>query len=308
MNLEDLLIQAQDPKENLKVKENQTTQKTQSSVKQTKQQIRKIGNVDSELTDELFLKILEKVYKQNQENSMQYNKTYLSPTDLCQSCPRKIFFRMTNANYELQLFYPFSELITHVGNAVHSWVQKHLAKVFKDVQSEIKFELPDLKLKGFIDLVYKTNQDKTIILEIKTIGDEIHDPNFYGKIPHWKQLACYYWIWTEKLGKKCDKVQLMYLKRDFKPIKLANGNKDLPFKIFTVDQPQKLWNTYKDHIMWMYETIIKALQTQTVPTIPNHIREIVKKEECGFCPYQKECSKYPFTTEKQITQSIEFLF
>ena len=310
MDISQLLIQAKDPANiqvnNRKVSDVKKATKKQEKPKQT---IRKSsGTLQSELNEDIFLKLLTSVYKTKQKSSMTYDKTMLSPTDLCGYCPRKVYFRMTNAEFELQLFYPYSELITHVGNAIHEWVQNVLASAYKNVESEFKFELPDKKLKGFIDLIYTTDDDKTIILEIKTIGDEIHDPQFYGKIPHWKQVAMYYHVWTQYLNKKCDKVQLLYLKRDFKPIKQNNGDKLLPFKIFTVDDPQKLWDAYGQDLMWMYNTVIDALRENKVPDIPPQRLELIKKEECGFCPYQKICSKHSFVSKQQIQSSIETLF
>jgi len=307
MDISQLLIQATEPNvSSTKTKKTEKTeQKQQKSVKQPKKSTK---SLQSELNTDIFLKLLTSVYKRKQKSSMDYNKTMLSPTDLCGYCPRKVYFRMINAEYELQLFYPYSELITHVGSAIHEWVQNVLSEAYKDVESEFKFELPDKKLKGFIDLVYTTDDNKTIILEIKTIGDELHDPQFYGKVTHWKQLAMYYYVWTQYLEKKCDKVQLLYLKRDFKPIKQSNGEKLLPFKIFTVDDPQKLWKTYGDDLMWMYNTIITALKENRVPDIPSQRLQLIKKEECGFCPYQKICSKHAFVSKQQIQTTIETLF
>ena len=316
MDFADLLVKAKLPQDapqpttsKKKIVKSETITSSQKA-NTTKKQSGRIstGNLDVELNSDVFLSLLKEEYKKNQKASMSYQKKWISPTDICNLCPRKVYYRFTNADYELQLFYPYSEIITHVGNAVHEWVQSLLAKVYKDVQSEVKFEIPEKKLKGYIDLVYKTNEDKTIILEIKTIGDEIHDKQFYGKIPHWKQLATYYWVWTELLGKQCDSVQLMYLKRDFKPLKLPDGTRDLPFKIFTAD-PVKLWETYKNDILWMYETILNAIEKKQVPDIPPSRLQIIKRDECGFCPYQKICSKDGFVHQQQrIQNSIEWIF
>jgi len=321
MDLSQLLINAKEPNQDPKKKqelvmtnetfspEKPTAKQTKSSDNQTKttKKSQKSIGISQELNEEIFMNILKAIHKENQESSMQYQKTRLSPTDLCGYCPRKVFFRYKNFDYELPLFYPFSELITHIGNAVHEWVQKQLAKVYKNVISEYKIDLPDYKLKGYIDLIYETDDNKTIILEIKTIGEELHDPKFYGKITHWRQLAYYYYIWTNLLGKKCDKVQLMYLKRDFKPTKI-NNEKVLPFKIFTVNDPKKLWDTYGKDLLWMYDTIKKAIETNEVPSIDSKRYQIIKKEECGFCPYQKVCSKYPLYDSKKIDDQIEFIF
>ena len=213
LDLETLLVNAQSPKQ---IK--QTTKKV-SKESSSKQKESKIESYNSLLNEEIFLKLLKETYEKNQKKSFAYKKHMLSPTDLCQLCPRKIYFRMQDADYDIISFYPYSEVITHVGNAIHQWTQDLLSKAYKNVESEIRFELEDLGLKGFIDLVYETNDNQVVILEIKTCGDELHDPMFYGKTSHWKQVATYYWIWTEFLKKPCSSVQLMYLKRDFKPIK-----------------------------------------------------------------------------------------
>jgi len=306
LDIETLLVNAHDPKQS---RQNSNVDKTkQTSESKRNKDKPKVKVCDSLLNEEIFLKLLKDTYEKNQKKSFAYKKLMLSPTDLCQQCPRKIYFRMQDADYDIISFYPYSEVITHVGNAIHEWTQQLLSKAYKNVESEIKFELEDLGLKGFIDLVYETNDNQVVILEIKTCGDELHDPMFYGKTSHWKQVATYYWIWTEYLKKPCSSVQLMYLKRDFKPIKLPNGQKSLPFKIFTAD-PTKLWNTYKDDILWMYNTIRSSLKDNKVPDIPNTRLQIIKKEECGFCPYQKICSKYPFESQlKQTDIIIENLF
>jgi len=308
LDLMNVLVNAKDPRENQQkqpVQQELPIPQTElPKQNQTKKQKKQSSNLSQILDEDTFMKILFDKFKKSQHSSMQYEKQWISSYDITCLCPRKAYFRFINASYDLVLYYPYTEIITKVGDAVHNWVQKTLADVYNNVESEIKFELKDEMLKGYIDLVYETADGKTVLLEIKTIGDEILDPNFQGKVPHWKQLAFYYWIWTEKLKKKCDIVQLFYLRREFKPVNTGNS-KIMPFKILTVKDPTKLWNTFKDDLLWMIDTIKQSLKTKQVPKIPPERYELIKKEECGFCPYQKVCSKYPIQGE---TVTIETLF
>jgi CRISPR/Cas system-associated exonuclease Cas4 (RecB family) len=303
MEITDLLINANEPD----TKPKKITKKKDKGLDAPKKTAKTVSTDigHQPLNDELFMKLITETYKKRSERSLTYEKSMLSVTDLCGFCPRKPYFRLMNASFEL-IMYPYSDLIMHVGNAIHEWIQQLLRNVYTQVSTEYKIEVndDDLKLKGFIDVVYKTKSNQIVLLEIKSCGNEIHQENFRGKVVHWRQLAFYYYLWTKKLKKSCSKVQLMYVKRDFKPD--ANYTQKQPFKILTVDQPEKLWEAYGKDLLWMYETVTKAFKKQQVPTIPKERYQIIVKEECGFCPYQKICSKHTISNLDET--KLEILF
>jgi hypothetical protein len=100
-------------------------------------------------------------------------------------------------------------------------------------------------------------------------------------------------------------VQLTYFCREFKPRKI-NDYKLEPIKIFTVSNPEKLWDTYKDDILLTYKLVTEALKNKQPPVIPQYKESYIKQYDCPWCPYKAVCNKDMQKTYKISLDNIDF--
>ena len=295
MDIEKLLITSTHPSvsnKSNKEKKSNTSKKQQNATNPQTSTKPRIVDKSQLLTEEKFKEWLIEDHIKEQKRSMSYKKTIFTPTDLVENCPRKIYYRFVNAEYELSTTFPYVKFIAKVGDSLHELLQNMLQKRFQNVQSEIPFEVDndEFKVRGRIDLYYETENSVSVLCEIKSIGDEIFNANFKGKNPHWKQLAIYYYVWKYILNRNVDVVQLIYLCREFKPRKI-NQFKLEPIKILTVSNPDKMWHTYKNEIFETYKLVTEAIKLKQPPIIPKYKELSIKQYDCPWCPYKTICNK-----------------
>jgi len=258
-----------------------------------------------------FLSLIQEKAKEDALNSFSYDKEWISVGDIVSLCPRKIYYRFKNAEFDLDKVtkFPYTFFITSVGSHLHQLIQDMFSKVYPHVEIEIRIEDEKRKIKGFVDLLYETSLKTKVLVEIKTIAiDELWSSGFKGRISHWKQAAMYWYLLRENFNITPMYVQLLYIARELKPV--WRDNKKLqPFRIFTAD-PVKLWNRFGEELLNNYKIIKEALETGKIPEVhkfPNWKQ--IQEEECVFCPYQDICHKsLQEQSANQVSQWAENLF
>jgi len=190
-----------------------------------------------------------------------YDRPYISVTEVI-SCIRKSYYQRQKYTIDIKSQYRFAyvSLITHVGDAVHNFIQDLYD--FEEVEKTIISE--KYKVKGRID-----GLRGKYLIEIKTIDEDKFKGTYIPQ--HYHQGLVYTDILNNEYNYSISTITIVYVLRNLK-------------KIYPFDLPYKpsLSSSFLDNAVILRQ----ALASKKTPEPMN-----ANKEQCRFCPYIKYCMK-----------------
>jgi len=224
---------------------------------------------------EKFENLMRSKLIDNHKRLQSYDRPYISVTELV-SCIRRAYYQRRKYPIDINQQYRFAyvSLITHVGDAVHDFIQNlyDFEETEKTVISEI------YQVKGRID-----GLRGRFLIEFKTIDEEKFDGNYLDM--HFRQCLIYAYILNEEYNYNINTITLVYIIRNLKKI--------VPFDLpYDKDAAKSLLD--KAHIL-------KQSLTSKKPPDPYN----ATKEDCRYCQYLKHCAqddsqiKLPFKINKE---------
>jgi len=224
---------------------------------------------------EKFENLMRSRLVDNHKRLQSYDRPYISVTELV-SCIRRAYYQRRKYPIDINQQYRFAyvSLITHVGDAVHDFIQGlyDFEETEKTVISEV------YQVKGRID-----GLRGRFLIEFKTIDEEKFDGKYLDT--HYKQCLLYVYILNEEYNYDIDTITLVYIERNLKRITPF----DLPY-----DREQAKSLIDKAHLL-------KQSLTSKKPPDPYN----AKKEDCRYCQYIKHCMedesqiKLPYEKNKE---------
>jgi len=237
------------------------------------------NNIPTKITKELLDEYLRDYYMEHVKQRNSYQKENLSVTDLV-NCIRMVYFDFVNTERKRNYIYPYEEIVTEVGNTIHSIIQKRIPCIDKEEKIKITdvFAFP-ISFRMDIHL-----NDKTLI-EIKTI-DALPDK---PKPEHMKQAIMYAYFLNRFKNYNIDLVQLLYVSRGKIDIKVF----DIPITTQLLD---KVDISIKEYI----NDLKRHIDMNVPPPLTN---KYIDKNKCFFCDYSYICQttsniKYKTYSEK----------
>jgi CRISPR/Cas system-associated exonuclease Cas4 (RecB family) len=194
-------------------------------------------------------------------------KTRLSISDIVE-CIRRSYYAITNENQELGFAYPYMELVQKTGDNIHEVIQNRIP----NSEVEVSFTVRDY----FVDIAgrYDLLLNPTTLVEIKSIEAVPTKP----KKEHTRQALIYAYILNHYFNHDIKMVQILYIARG----KFSSG----VFDIVIDDNVIATVKKYLDMYMTDLQTHVEELKC---PPPKDH--RLVNNSNCGFCPYQKICSR-----------------
>ena len=146
----------------------------------------------------------------------------------------------------------------------------------KDILVEHPFDVPDLNVKGFVDIVVVMESGEIYVYDIKTVGSwswrykfgrkKEDNPSIHQEL----QLGTYGYAIREEYG-RCDGLFLMYYNKDTSAVKQSEVGLDF------IDQSYNFW------------THIQDLHKNGVP-LKTEGESPVASWECRYCQYEEHCN------------------
>ena len=237
--------------------------------------------IPQKVTKELLTEYLRNYYQEHVDQRNSYQKENLSVTDLV-SCIRMVYFDFTNAERKRNYIYPYEEIVTEIGNTIHSILQKRIPCIDKEEKIKItdKFAFP-ISFRMDIHL-----NDQTLI-EIKSI--DALPPK--AKPEHIKQAVLYAYFLNRFRDYKINMVQLLYVSRGKVDIAVF----DIPITDQLLDRVD---TTIKEYI----NDLKYHIDIKVAPPLTN---KYVDKSKCYFCDYNHICQSVTNTKYKTYSERIE---
>ena len=221
------------------------------------------------LTKDYVISILKEYEKEQIYNRTTYDKKTVNAYDLV-GCIRKVYYaikgveEIPNPNS-----YPYGELVTSMGNAVHDILQKRLPSDSDEVKIRIENAF-DIVINVRTDILWNSE----VVVEIKTkdVVPKTAEPE------HVVQAMIYAYLLNKYHGYNIQLVQILYVSRG----KLNIGIIDVPI---TEDYMFKVGNKIEKFTSNLMTYVEKDL-----PPPMNHI--YVNTKSCFFCNYKHECQRH----------------
>jgi len=207
-----------------------------------------------------FESIMISLLKSEHEKLLNYERPYISITELCDCLRKSYFFRLKYKEEDVYI-YPYLGLINKVGNEVHRYILNTYG--YNEIEQNVISE--KYKVKGRFDAV----QDKQILIEIKTYDNEKFKIKNNYEDQHYLQSSIYSYILNTEHGYNIKTITLVYVLRNLKtiiPFDLEVNNKRAKR---ILDNSLLLQNHIKEHIL------IDPINSN--------------EETCKYCPYKKIC-------------------
>lgn len=198
-----------------------------------------------------------KILKEKEEASKNYERTYISITELT-DCLRKCYFFRKKIIVENKWFYPYLDIINENGNFIHSYIQK----IYNFEESEKTIISKKYNVKGRVDGI-----NEKALLEIKTIDPEEFKLNPLKKEFYAQAMIGAYILNTDyQYSLEC--INIICVNRNLKQIKSFVFEINNNFAKYMLSRALILSNCLNKNI------------------IPNKTEDIKK---CEFCNYKKHC-------------------
>lgn len=221
----------------------------------------------AKLTKEYVVDCLKAYALEEQERKASWTKKNLSISEDLAGCIRKTFFAFMGVPPEANYTYPYSEIVTSIGDTVHEILQKRIPCLKTEEKLYVKGVFPvDISMR--CDMILTEHN----IIEFKTIDSLPANP----KPEHALQAIFYAYFFRKVNNMPIDIVQIVYVSR---------GKIDV--KVFDVNITDTLINETEKWLNDYMSELKKYLDERVPPALNNRF---VNKTSCFFCEFKKECN------------------
>lgn len=221
------------------------------------------------LTKDYIVSILKEYEREEIYKRTTYDKKTVNAYDLV-GCIRKVYYaikgveEIPNPNS-----YPYGELVTAMGNAVHEILQKRLPSDSDELKIKIT-DMYDIVINVRTDILWNSE----VVVEIKTkdVVPKTAEPE------HIVQAMIYAYLLNKYHGYNIQLVQILYVARG----KLDIAVIDIPI---TEDYMFKVGNKIEN-----FTSSLMTYVEKNLPPPMNHM--YVNTKSCFFCNYKHECQRH----------------